>query len=955
MATVYLAQDLRHHRQVAIKVLREDLGASIGPERFQREIEIAARLHHPHILPLYDSGVADRLLFYVMPYVAGESLRDRLAREGELPITDTIKILREVADALAKAHGAGVVHRDIKPDNVMLADRHALVADFGVAKAVSEATQAGGITTVGVALGTPAYMAPEQAAADPNTDHRADIYAFGVLAYEMLNGEPPFTGKTAQAVLAAHLTEAPAPVTRRRPSVPPPLAELVMRCLEKKAADRWQTADEIVLRLEAMGTPSGGMEPTRAMAASRAGAGGTMRRWLIAAGVLVIAAVGAWAALRPSGGASLDPDLVAVLPFRINTTGADLGYLREGMVDLMATFLTGDRGTARSVEPSSVIAEWKKASGGTGNDLTEAESEALARILGAGMVMSGSIVGDESKLVIRASLTEIGFRGKAYQANVEGPAVQMNSLLGQLVGQLLTLASGMTVEESRGVLTTSLPALRAYLSGQAEYRRGAFPEAVNRFTEALQADSNFALAGLGLVSANGWAGTATGEMFDLATRAAWNNREALGPKDRAVILAALGPNGTEPSSLRQELQVRLEATTVAADRSIVWYMLGDVYMHDGLYLGEPNWAERAESALRQSLARDSLEAGVIGHLMLLAMNRGDSVEVSRLYALFDRAAGQNDDRMHIDFIVASFRGDSAAASSLLDRVHASSYGPDLSSSATFAISLAPQILPGLRRWADTLLRPAATQPGGTGFVALTAAMMAWDAGQPSAAARYLPQFPPSQDGLLLAAALFGDGDSATAASIADRLRSSGESPVMPPGNLCGLALWDLSQGRTGGVAGAIQRLRALPTPRNPALPPTGRELCADVLSATLAQQAGASDAAAQIDALDRVLGQGPSRNITWENLAVARLLEERGEYARAAKAASRHRVYYLYPAFLATHWYETARLSELAGERQAAIDNYSKFITLRKNSEPSLQPKLEAAKQALARLVGEKN
>jgi serine/threonine-protein kinase len=174
MATVYLAQDLRHHRQVAIKVLREDLGATIGPERFQREIEIAARLHHPHILPLYDSGSAAGLLFYVMPYVQGESLRDRLAREGELPITDTVRILREVADALAKAHGQGVVHRDIKPDNVMLADRHALVADFGVAKAVSEATQAGGITTVGVALGTPAYMAPEQAAADPNTDHRAE-------------------------------------------------------------------------------------------------------------------------------------------------------------------------------------------------------------------------------------------------------------------------------------------------------------------------------------------------------------------------------------------------------------------------------------------------------------------------------------------------------------------------------------------------------------------------------------------------------------------------------------------------------------------------------------------------------------------------------------------------------------------------------------------------------------
>ncbi|MEE8193723.1 MAG: serine/threonine-protein kinase, partial [Gemmatimonadales bacterium] len=188
MATVYLAHDVKHERQVALKVLRPDLAAALGPERFTREIRIAAQLQHPHVLPLHDSGEADGFLYYVMPYVRGESLRDRLTRSGELPIADAVKIIREIVDALAHAHEHGVVHRDLKPDNVMLSKRHALVMDFGVAKAVSEATGREQLTTAGVALGTPAYMAPEQATADPHTDHRADIYAVGVVAYELLTG-----------------------------------------------------------------------------------------------------------------------------------------------------------------------------------------------------------------------------------------------------------------------------------------------------------------------------------------------------------------------------------------------------------------------------------------------------------------------------------------------------------------------------------------------------------------------------------------------------------------------------------------------------------------------------------------------------------------------------------------------------------------------------------------------
>ncbi len=188
MATVYLAEDLKHHRKVAVKVLRPELAAALGPERFHREIQIAARLTHPHILTLIDSGDADGFLYYVMPYIEGQSLRDKLAHEGELPIAEAVRVLRDVVDALDHAHKHGVVHRDIKPDNVMLSERHALVTDFGVAKAVSEATGAQQLTTEGVALGTPAYMSPEQAAADKHIDHRADIYAVGAVAYELLTG-----------------------------------------------------------------------------------------------------------------------------------------------------------------------------------------------------------------------------------------------------------------------------------------------------------------------------------------------------------------------------------------------------------------------------------------------------------------------------------------------------------------------------------------------------------------------------------------------------------------------------------------------------------------------------------------------------------------------------------------------------------------------------------------------
>jgi serine/threonine-protein kinase len=290
MATVYLAQDLRHERPVALKVLRPELAASLGSERFLREIKLAAQLQHPHILPLHDSGESAGFLWYVMPYVEGESLRARVAREGELPVHDALKILIEVTDALAYAHGRGIVHRDIKPDNVLLSGRHALVTDFGVAKAVSEATGRQQLTTAGVALGTPAYMAPEQATADPGIDHRADLYALGVMGYELIAGRPPFSGRTSQEVLAAQVTQPPPPLGAVRPTCPPGLAAVLMRCLEKRPADRWQSADELLAQLEPLLTPSGGTTPaaTRPVAAVASPARLTSwRRWIAPAALLL--------------------------------------------------------------------------------------------------------------------------------------------------------------------------------------------------------------------------------------------------------------------------------------------------------------------------------------------------------------------------------------------------------------------------------------------------------------------------------------------------------------------------------------------------------------------------------------------------------------------------------------------------------------------------------------------
>ena len=268
MATVFLAHDARHNRKVAIKVMRPQVAALIGAERFLKEIETTANLHHPNILPLFDSGRMEGTVFYVMPYIQGESLRARLKREMQLPVDDAIRIATEIACALDYAHRHGLIHRDIKPDNVLFQDGRAMVADFGIALAWSRG-EGGRLTQSGVSLGTPQYMSPEQAAGE-ELDPRADVYALGVVLYEMLAGRPPFTGLTAQEIFAQVIAEEPRPLTELRKTVPPRVDAAVARALEKLPADRWQTAAEFADALDGDGCARRAGRPRRAAA---------LRRW----------------------------------------------------------------------------------------------------------------------------------------------------------------------------------------------------------------------------------------------------------------------------------------------------------------------------------------------------------------------------------------------------------------------------------------------------------------------------------------------------------------------------------------------------------------------------------------------------------------------------------------------------------------------------------------------------
>ena len=630
MATVYLARDLKHDRLVALKVLQPELAAAIGPDRFLREIQVAARLQHPHILPLFDSGEAvardipqtadsraATFLYYVMPYVAGESLRQRLEREKELPLDDTLRIARQVLAALGYAHAQGIVHRDIKPENILLQGDQAMVADFGIARAVSTA---GGerLTSTGLALGTPAYMSPEQAAGEDHLDGRSDLYSLGCVLYEMLAGEGPFTGRTPQIILAKRLSE-PVPHLSTIREVPAPIERAVARALARSPADRFTTAAQFAEALE------GRIEEEIPRIRSAAP---TARHWghgwigLGALAVLAAVAVGLWS-WPGSREPALDSNLVAVAPFDV--LDPKLALWQDGLVDVLARTFDG-LGPLRTVSPTIVLRRWS-------GRADPASARELGRRTGAGLVVFGQLVAlgrDSARL--SATLLDVasGARRSEFERvdRAERLSVLADTLSLAFLRDLGVSGRGPTRLASVG--TRSMVALKLFLQGEQHFRRGTFDSAIVSFERAVELDSTFALALRRLALAHGWRNReedyAGGRFYLQAGRF---NR-GLSPRDSLLVandsLAEASEEARLDSATRASLVKRRFQTLEAATRSYpgdpeVWYQLGEAREHSGAEVGA-TVAEELD-AFDHSIELDSTFAAAYVHPIYRTLDRGD--------------------------------------------------------------------------------------------------------------------------------------------------------------------------------------------------------------------------------------------------------------------------------------------------------------------------------------------
>jgi eukaryotic-like serine/threonine-protein kinase len=480
-ATVYLAHDLRHDRHVALKIVHPGLAISVGTERFLREIRFIARLSHPHILPLFDSGEADGLLYYVMPYLQGGSLRRRLDNEGRLPIPAAIRIVREVALALDHAHRQGVIHRDIKPENILFEDDQAVVADFGIATAV-EAAGGDRLTESGRAIGTPAYMSPEQAGGADPTDGRSDIYSLGCVLYEMLGGQPPFTGSTPQAVMAQQVIAPPPPLRSRRPEVTEPVARVLTRALAKEPGDRFATAAEFTAALESAGS------------SARPGDSGR-RRLLIAAGVLTVAALVAAVALANRGEAPVTTPTIAVLPFQ-NLGAAEDGYFAEGITEEITSRL--------AMLPRLGVISRTSANQyrGTGKPL-----KTIGRELGAEYILEGSVrweksPGGSSRVRVTPQLIRVSDDRHLWAGQYDETLEQVFQVQTRVAEQVAGALELALQEPDRQALaatpTASLRAYDFYLRGNDYFTRAGdlagIRMAEEMYTKATEMDPAFALA-----------------------------------------------------------------------------------------------------------------------------------------------------------------------------------------------------------------------------------------------------------------------------------------------------------------------------------------------------------------------------------------------------------------------------------------------------------------------------
>jgi len=595
---VYLASDLRHERQVALKVLRPELALSLGAERFLREIKIAAGLNHPHILPVHDSGDADGILYFVMPFVEGETVRGRLSHIGAFPVDQAVRIAREVADALSFAHSRGVVHRDIKPANILLVGEHAVVADFGIATAIGM-NDPTAFSELGLVVGTPAYMSPEQARGTMTVDGRSDLYSLGCVLYEMLAGEPPFVAANPQALLAKHWSDIPEPLRSRRPAVPIELDQAVAHLLAKLPADRFATASQFVAALPADSAETAITPAPRPVQRRR-------RRWAIAAiaaaavvGIVFAAIVGR-ARTRPA----LDTSLYLVLPFRHR--GQTPPALLDG--DQCGSLLDESLRTWRGVAVVDPL--WLSDARARAGEqpLTLEAAFDLAQRRGAGAMISGEVWQFGDSVFVRGVLYDVQHPGRVVRQHTVTLTKDLRDARARFSDLASALLSGIASPPNGPIGTSSLAAWRDYDSGRRALLAWDLATARTQLNAAVAEDPEYARANLGLATVLSWAGERESDWRSYASNAV-RAQDQLDPGERELAKALL------------DLSERRYPESCSAFRAMVrrdsldfssWFGLGDCLSRDPLVVpdsGSPSrYRFRSSFAEAAGAFRRALEA-----------------------------------------------------------------------------------------------------------------------------------------------------------------------------------------------------------------------------------------------------------------------------------------------------------------------------------------------------------
>jgi serine/threonine-protein kinase len=936
MAMVYLARDLRHERLVALKILHPELAATLGPERFLHEIRTAAALQHPHILPVFDSGNAAGQLWYTMPYVEGETLRRRLDRERQLPLDDTLRIATQVLGALEYLHSHDVIHRDIKPENILLEGDQAVLSDLGIARAIHAAGE-DRITETGFTVGTPAYMSPEQAAADRDLDGRSDVYSMGIVLYEMLTGEPPFTGRTVQAIMARRLTEAPRPIHLTRDSVPADLEQAALKALARAPADRHKTAGAFASALDQKPTTS-----TRA-AGSRPG-----RKRVAAALAVVIAAVIVAGVLRsrPNANPELDASLIAVAPFDV--LDPQLGLWREGLVDLLSRNLDG-AGPLRTVSPTVIVRRWR----GRADPVSAGD---LGRRTGAGLALYGSLLSaGRDSVRVRATLFDVRRNSPVEEWELAEVADRVDRLADSLTFRLLrdlgrTRPVGSVRLASFG--SSSLPAVKAFLQGEQHLRRSNWDSALGYYERAIRLDSTFPLALRRASTALGWIRTGYDSLSTAYALRAGAANHGLAPRDSLLLtldslMAALfraGPIGLGADTVWGVQLGRLfatvaQATTQYPDDPEAWFSAGEAHAHFGRFAGRSD--EEKLQAFDRAIALDSAYAPSYIHPIEVAAIHG--AEAMRRYLRPYLALGPKDVNADGLRLVQTIL-DSGRIADLATRF-ASVPGDGL-----FAAYLALSRLPDSAEVAIEISRFMASRTwaepplSDSNFSRRQLARSLLSRGHLRAGYQAM------REPLLLVraeAALLG---AVPAETVAAAYRETLSGPVGAP--LVMAFPWWASQRDTASLRTAAARAESLAR-----LPGSSSAR----LAAYVARSAGAYLTLARgdsVEALERffTLQGGICPACYFDRVTLAQLLVEQRQDREAWRILQGETsANILAPAPSSIIWYLLrGRVAERIGEPERAIQSYAYVAGMWRNADPELQPYVTEAREGLARLTAER-